>query len=164
MQPRPAASDAHSLSAYVSCPQSSRGSLRPCLENPGVWGKAPVSAGHQTRQIVEQSGGNYDPSGTKLRSKPGTQEAVVTAAFGMPKAQTGMAGGKYRPNTYDVNLVKRHDVNSAINNSAKTALEQSGGITTKADPAMKARKFGANTYDVSLVKRHDDNSAINNDQ
>ena len=82
----------------------------------------------------------------------------------MQKAQTGMAGGKYRPNTYDVNLVKRHDVNSAINNSAKTALEQSGGITTKADPAMKARKFGANTYDVSLVKRHDDNSAINNDQ
>ena len=33
----------------------------------------------------------------------------------MPKAQTGMAGGKYRPNTYDVNLVKRHDDNSAIN-------------------------------------------------
>ena len=26
-----------------------------------------------------------------------------------------MAGGKYRPNTYDVNLVKRHDDNSAIN-------------------------------------------------
>jgi len=75
-----------------------------------------------------------------------------------------MKAWKYRPNTYDVNLVKRHDDNSAINNSAKTALEQSGGITTKADPAMKARKFGANTYDVSLVKRHDDNSAINNDQ
>ena len=44
-----------------------------------------------------------------------TREAVVTAAFGLPKAQTGMPGGKYRPNTYEVNLVKRHDVNSAIN-------------------------------------------------
>ena len=33
----------------------------------------------------------------------------------MPNAQTGMAVGKYSPNTYDVNLVKRHDDNSAIN-------------------------------------------------
>jgi len=29
-----------------------------------------------------------------------------------------MKAWKYRPNTYDVNLVKRHDDNSAINNSA----------------------------------------------
>jgi len=35
----------------------------------------------------------------------------------MPKAQTGMAVGKYHPNTYDVNLVKCHDDNSAINRS-----------------------------------------------
>jgi hypothetical protein len=43
---------------------------------------------------------------------------VVTAAFSMPKAQIGMAGGKYRSNTYDDDLVKRHEVNSAINNSS----------------------------------------------
>ena len=33
----------------------------------------------------------------------------------MPEALTGMAVGKYRPNIYDVNLLKGHDVNSAIN-------------------------------------------------
>ncbi len=88
---------------------------------------------------VEQSGGNYDPSGTKLRSKPGTQEAVVTAAFGMPKAQTGMAGGKYRPNTYDVNLVKRHDDNSAINTSSTAARKSS----TCRSPSSSARMTAA---------------------
>ena len=36
----------------------------------------------------------------------------------MPKAQTGMAGGKSHPNTDDMNLVKRHDINSAINKQA----------------------------------------------
>ena len=40
---------------------------------------------------------------------------MLTAALAMPNAQTGMAVGKYSPNTYDVNLVKRHDDNSAIN-------------------------------------------------
>ena len=38
----------------------------------------------------------------------------------MLKAQSGMAGGKYSPNTYDVNSVKRHDDNSAINNHPMT--------------------------------------------
>ncbi len=91
------------------------GSIRTCLENLGVWGKAPAAAGHQTRQIVEQSGGNHDQTGTKLRSKRGTQEAVSTAAFGLPKAQIGMAVCKQLPNIHDVKLVKCHDVNSAIN-------------------------------------------------
>ena len=27
-------------------------SIRPCLENPGVWGNAPVSADHQTLPVL----------------------------------------------------------------------------------------------------------------
>ena len=43
---------------------------------------------------------------------------MVTAAFGMPKAQTGMAEGKFRSNICDDDLVTRHDVNSAINSDS----------------------------------------------
>jgi hypothetical protein len=45
-------------------------SIRPCLENPGVRGKAPVSAGHQTppflwnnpADVTTKAAPNYDAS------------------------------------------------------------------------------------------------------
>ena len=92
----------------------------------------------------------------------------------MPKAQTGMAGGKYRPNTYDGNLVKRHDDNSAINSKPQSpqAIGRARSCGTirrilrpkRHQTTMKAWKYRPNTYDVNLVKRHDDNSAINMSQ
>jgi hypothetical protein len=39
----------------------------------------------------------------------------------MPKALTGIARGKNHPNTYDGNLVMRHDDNPAINTYPETA-------------------------------------------
>jgi hypothetical protein len=46
------------------------GSIRPCLENPGVWGKAPAAAHYQTRHILwnnpaditTKAAPNYDQS------------------------------------------------------------------------------------------------------
>ena len=54
-----------------------------------------------------------------------TKEAVLTAITFLPKAHTGIAGDKSLPNTYDVNSVKRHDDNSAINTKTqkKTQVE-----------------------------------------
>jgi len=45
-----------------------------------------------------------------------------------------MKAWKYRPNTYDVNLVKRHDDNSAINTYP---VEQSGGYYDQSDPKLR---------------------------
>jgi hypothetical protein len=74
-------------------------SIRTCLENPGVWGKAPVSAGQQTPPFLWNNPADIT---TKTDSK--YDESVENT-----------------PNIYDDNLVKRHDDNSAINNSPTAA-------------------------------------------
>jgi len=73
-----------------------------------------------------------------LKAGTGTHEAVVTATCFMPMTHAGMAGGKYRPNTCDVKLVKCHDDNSAINTPAnrrpdadRMPVEQSGKSTIR---------------------------------
>jgi hypothetical protein len=64
---------------------------------------------------MEQSDGFQDHTSPKPRRKRETRDAVLTAAFGMPKAQTGMAAGKNHPNTYDNNSAKPLDDNPAFN-------------------------------------------------
>ena len=116
----------------------------------GVWGKALVCA----------------------RRRGYTRRGTIRRILRPKRHQITMKTWKFRPNTYDVNLVKGHDVNSAINTSAlqkpslgaslhalkilgsgaspslrrpldaPNPVEQSGGITTKA----------ASNYDESVER------------
>ena len=88
------------------------GSIRPCLENPGVWGKP------QSPQAI----GRARSCGT------------IRRILRPKRHQTTMKAWKYRPNTYDVNLVKRHDDNSAINSSIWR-----GSVSSTASPRNMRR-------------------------
>jgi hypothetical protein len=118
------------------------GSIRPCLENPGVWGKAPVC----TRVCKRPAPWNNLTNPTTITASNYDESQEISESF------------------HDDNLVKRHDDNSAINTSTRLHSESTRSAIASGSrlaSAMSCSRVGRGSLMSPQVTKYPNSRKLN---